>query len=43
MGALRIRTLAAKNHSCRDFPGNAGPHPQLALEFDHTVLMPRHF
>jgi 2-methylfumaryl-CoA hydratase len=41
IGAIRITTFAAKDHPCADFPGDAGAHPQLALEFDHTALMPR--
>ena len=43
IGALRIRTFAAKDHPCGDFPGDAAAHPQLVLEFDYTVLMPRRF
>ena len=41
LGALRIKTFAAKDHPCADFPGDKGPHPKLVLEFDYTVLMPR--
>ena len=43
IGALRIKSFAAKDHPCGDFPGDAEAHPQLVLEFDYTVLMPRHF
>ena len=42
LGALRIQSFACKNHPCTDFPGGDGePHPQLVLEIDYTVLMPR--
>jgi 2-methylfumaryl-CoA hydratase len=41
IGALRIKTFATKDMSCAEFPG-AGD-PKLVLEFDYTVLMPRHF
>jgi len=43
IGALRIKSFAAKDHPCADFPGDADTHPQLVLEFDYTVLMPRRF
>jgi len=43
LGALRIKTFAAKDHACGDFPGDTDAHPQLVLEFDYTVLMPRRF
>jgi 2-methylfumaryl-CoA hydratase len=43
VGALRIKTFAAKDHLCADFPGDGGEHPELVLEFDYTVLMPRRF
>jgi len=44
IGALRIRTVAAKNHACADFPNrdeNGDDHPAVVLDFDYTVLMPR--
>ncbi len=43
-GALRVRMIAAKDHSCADFPykdAEGKYHPAVVLEFDHTVLMPR--
>jgi 2-methylfumaryl-CoA hydratase len=43
IGAIRIKTFAAKDQPCADFPGDEEPHPQLVLEFDYTVLMPRRF
>ena len=43
IGALRIKTFAAKDHPCADFPGETEAHPQVVLEFDYTVLMPRRF
>lgn len=44
VGALRLRTVAAKNRACADFPwkGADGKHlPEIVLDFDYTVLMPR--
>jgi 2-methylfumaryl-CoA hydratase len=44
VGALRLRMLAAKDHSCIDFPYKTDDgkyHPATVLEFDYTVLMPR--
>ena len=44
VGALRIRTVAAKDRSCADFPYQdaAGVYdPGVVLDFDYTVLMPR--
>ena len=45
VGALRLRTVAAKNHPCDAFPdkdeGGKGFHPAVVLEFDYSVLMPR--
>ncbi len=44
LGALRIRTVAAKDRSCADFPYKdaAGAYdPNVVLDFDYTVLMPR--
>jgi 2-methylfumaryl-CoA hydratase len=42
--ALRVRTVAVKDHSCADFPdrGEDGKaHPAVLLDLDYTVLMPR--
>jgi 2-methylfumaryl-CoA hydratase len=43
LGALRLRTIAAKDHSCADFPDRQGDayHPAVVLELDYWVLMPR--
>jgi 2-methylfumaryl-CoA hydratase len=48
LGALRLRTVAAKNLSCCQFPlkavseeGRAGYHPAVVLDLDYTVLLPR--
>jgi len=44
LGAVRIRTVAAKNHPCDDFPdkGEDGKdHPDKVLDLDTWVLMPR--
>lgn len=44
LGALRLRTLAAKDQSCESFPGNDenGKYDEsVVLDFDYTVLMPR--
>jgi 2-methylfumaryl-CoA hydratase len=43
VGALRLRTLAAKDHPCADFPDKAGEtyHPAVILDLDYWVLMPR--
>jgi 2-methylfumaryl-CoA hydratase len=44
VGALRLRTIAAKDRTCADFPGkDAAGHydPAVVLDFDYTVLMPR--
>ena len=44
LGALRLRTVATKDHACAGFPltGEDGkPHPAVVLELDTTVLMPR--
>ncbi|MCC7051959.1 MAG: MaoC family dehydratase [Gemmatimonadaceae bacterium] len=44
VGALRLRTVAAKDRSCQDFPYQdaAGAYdPAVVLDFDYTVLMPR--
>ncbi|HTO82879.1 MAG TPA: MaoC family dehydratase [Methylomirabilota bacterium] len=44
IGALRLRTVAAKDHACADFPdadGAGKPHPAVVLDLDYWVLMPR--
>ncbi len=44
VGALRLRTVAAKNLDCAAFPdrGDDGKHhPNKVLELDYWVLMPR--
>ena len=43
VGALRLRTIAAKDHACVDFPGRQGEgyHPAVVLDLDYWVLMPR--
>ncbi len=44
IGALRLRTVATKDHPCADFPDRAPdgkPHPSVVLELDYWVLMPR--
>ncbi len=44
LGALRLRTVAAKDRACADFPyrGPDGkPDPSVVLDLDYTVLMPR--
>jgi 2-methylfumaryl-CoA hydratase len=44
VGALRVRTVAAKDRSCNDFPYKSpdGQYdPQVVLDFDYTVLIPR--
>lgn len=42
VGALRIRTVAAKNQPCDGFPGSDGEaHPALILDLDYWALMPR--
>ncbi|MGF1615091.1 MAG: MaoC family dehydratase [Gammaproteobacteria bacterium] len=44
LGALRLRTIATKDHDCSDFPfkGSDGKyHPAVVLDFDYTVLLPR--
>lgn len=45
LGVLRLRTLAVKDQSCESFPGNDenGKYDEsVVLDFDYTVLMPRH-
>ena len=43
VGALRLRTVAAKDHPCADFPGKQGEsyHPAVVLDIDYWALMPR--
>jgi 2-methylfumaryl-CoA hydratase len=43
VGALRLRTFAAKDHPCADFPNRQGDgyHPAVVLDLDYWVLMPR--
>jgi 2-methylfumaryl-CoA hydratase len=44
IGALRLRTIAAKDHPCADFPkaGSDGKYPEtVVLDLDYSVLMPR--
>jgi 2-methylfumaryl-CoA hydratase len=43
VGALRLRTVAVKDHPCADFPDRAGEgyHPAVVLDLDYWVLMPR--
>ncbi len=45
IGALRLRTVASKDQSCEAFPdkGEDGKYaPSVVLDFDYTVLMPKH-
>jgi 2-methylfumaryl-CoA hydratase len=43
VAALRVRTVAAKDHPCADFPDRAGDayHPAVVLDLDYWALMPR--
>jgi len=48
LGALRLRTVAAKDLTCGVFPltavgeeGRGGYHPAVVLDLDYTVLLPR--
>jgi 2-methylfumaryl-CoA hydratase len=45
VGALRLRTFAAKNQPCAGFPGETEKtgnyDPTVVLDFDYTVLVPR--
>ncbi|MFQ5533661.1 MAG: MaoC family dehydratase [Sphingomonadales bacterium] len=44
LGALRLRTIAAKDQPCRDFPEKTGEkayHEAVVLDLDYWVLMPR--
>ncbi len=43
LGALRLRTVAAKDCACADFPyknADGSYEPSVVLEFDYDVLMP---
>lgn len=44
LGALRLRTVAAKDRNCADFPDKGAdgkPDPAVLLDFDYWALMPR--
>ncbi len=44
LGALRLRTVATKDRTCREFPykDSEGRYdPAVVLDFDYTVLIPR--
>ncbi|MGH6959747.1 MAG: MaoC family dehydratase, partial [Dongiaceae bacterium] len=44
VGALRLRTIAAKDHPCADYPDKASdgrPHAAVVLDLDYWVLLPR--
>lgn len=43
VGALRLRTVAAKDQPCADFPDKSGDayHPAVVLDLDYWALMPR--
>jgi 2-methylfumaryl-CoA hydratase len=43
VGALRLRTIATKDHPCADFPlkNGAEDHPAVLLDLDYWVLIPR--
>jgi 2-methylfumaryl-CoA hydratase len=44
IGALRLRSFAAKDHACADFPGKGEDgkyHPAVLLDLDYWVLIPR--
>ncbi|MBV9523832.1 MAG: MaoC family dehydratase [Alphaproteobacteria bacterium] len=43
IGVLRLRTVAAKDRACADFPDKAGEgyDPSIVLDLDYTVLMVR--
>ncbi|HNN85764.1 MAG TPA: hypothetical protein PKL62_16590, partial [Accumulibacter sp.] len=45
IGALRLRTVATKDQPCADFPlrtADGSYAPSVLLDFDYTVLIPRH-
>jgi 2-methylfumaryl-CoA hydratase len=43
VGALRLRTIATKDHPCADFPARQGEgyEPHVVLDLDYWVLLPR--
>ncbi len=43
VGALRLRTVATKDHACADYPYKVGEadDPAVILDLDYWVLMPR--
>jgi 2-methylfumaryl-CoA hydratase len=44
IGALHLRTIAAKDQPCAEFPDavdDGKPHPAVVLDLDYWVLMPR--
>jgi 2-methylfumaryl-CoA hydratase len=44
IGALRVRTIATKDHPCSDFPGKGQDgkyNPAVVLDLDYWLLMPR--
>ena len=43
VGALRLRTVATKDHPCADFPYKVGDEydPAVILDLDYWVLLPR--
>ena len=44
IGALRLRTVATKDHACADYPyknADGADHPAVVLDLDYTALMPR--
>jgi 2-methylfumaryl-CoA hydratase len=43
LGALRLRSIAAKDQPCAEFPDKSGDayHPSVVLDLDYWVLMPR--
>ena len=43
VGALRLRTIATKDHPCADFPWKQGEEydPSVILDLDYWVLVPR--
>lgn len=44
VGALRVRTIAAKDCTCESFPGKGSDgkyHPAIVLDLDYWLLIPR--
>jgi 2-methylfumaryl-CoA hydratase len=43
VGALRLRTIATKDHQCHDFPcmNEKAYHPHVILDLDYWVLIPK--